>query len=247
MGEHFQIIKLDATDSTNQYLKNLVVTKPLEDYTVVITPNQLKGRGQMGSQWQSEAGKNLTFSFLKKFDALRVEHQFNLNICASLTICEVLGLHGVPNLKVKWPNDIMSGSSKICGILIENMLRGRYVSYSIIGIGLNVNQTSFQNLEKASSLKSLVGKSFDLDDLLHDVMRQLKHHFSEIETKTVTQMLPAYERLLFRKDKPSTFKDNEGAVFMGFIRRIAPNGKLVVELEDSKIREFDLKQVTLLY
>ncbi|WP_222983571.1 biotin--[acetyl-CoA-carboxylase] ligase [Flagellimonas meishanensis] len=247
MGEHVQIIKLDATDSTNQYLKDLAQMKPLEDYTTVVTREQRKGRGQMGSNWQSESGKNLTFSFLKNFDSLRVEQQFNLNICISLAICAVLDQAGIPDLSVKWPNDIMSGSSKICGILIENILRGQQLAHSIIGIGLNVNQISFQNLEKASSLEMITGRSFDLDALLQDIMSQLKVHFFGIEAKTVNQMLPAYESLLFRKDKPSAFRDGEGSAFMALIKGVAPNGKLVLELEGGEKRQFDLKEVTLLY
>ncbi len=247
MGEQFKIIKLDATDSTNRYLKDLVLSKSLDDYTVVITQNQTKGRGQMGSGWQSDPGKNLTFSFLKKFEALHVDHQFNLNICVSLAILASLERLGIPNLRVKWPNDIMSGSFKICGILIENILKGHFVSYSVIGIGLNVNQTIFPNLEKAASLKSVTKETFDLEALLNEILAELKNHLSGIEAKTVTQMLPAYERFLFRKDKISTFKDGNGALFMGFIRRISPNGKLILELENNKTKAFDLKEISLLY
>ena len=247
MGEQFKIIKLNATDSTNQFLKDLAQSETLDDFTVVWTNNQQKGRGQMGSNWQSATGKNLTFSFLKFFDALRVEHQFNLNICVSLAILATLEGLGIPNLRVKWPNDIMSGSFKICGILIENVLKGRYVGHAIIGVGLNVNQAAFENLEKAASLKMITKKTFDLDLVLASLMTQFQLHFQDIEAKTVTQMLPSYEQCLFRKDKISTFKDAEGGLFMGFIRGIDANGKLTLELEDGIVKAFDLKEVSLLY
>lgn len=201
----------------------------------------------MGTVWQSEGGKNLTFSVLKKFDALPVQHQFNLNICASLAVYDVLHGLAIPNLTVKWPNDIMSGSSKICGILIENILKGQHVKHTIIGIGLNVNQDLFDNLEKAASLKSITGRFFDLDELLYAIMEKLKHYFLGIEGKTVVQLLPAYERLLFRKDKPSTFTNGDGEIFMGFIRKVSASGKLVLELEDHIIKEFELKEISLLY
>ncbi|MBO0322573.1 biotin--[acetyl-CoA-carboxylase] ligase [Muricauda sp. CAU 1633] len=247
MGELPQIIKLDATDSTNLYLKDLLRSKNVVDSTVVVTKNQLKGRGQMGSSWQSESGKNLTFSILKKFDALHAIHQFNLNICVSLAICDVLTELSIPNVSVKWPNDIMSGSLKICGILIENTMKGQWVQHSIIGIGLNVNQISFENLDKAGSLSSISGQYFDLDELLRLILERLAHYFQGIEEKTVTQLLPSYERFLFRKDKPSTFTDAHGELFMGFIRKISSSGKLVLELEDHVFKEFDLKEVSLLY
>ena len=247
MGELPQIIKLDATDSTNLYLKDLLRSKNALENTVVIAKNQLKGRGQMGSSWQTEGGKNLTFSILKNFDALQAAHQFNLNICVSLAICDVLHQLSIPNVSVKWPNDIMSGSYKICGILIENIMKGQLVQHSIIGIGLNVNQTSFENLDKAGSLTSITGRLYDLDELLDKILSRMSHYFLGVEEKTVTQLLPSYERLLFRKDKPSTFTDANGEMFMGFIRKISSSGKLVLELEDQIFKEFDLKEVSLLY
>ena len=247
MGELSQIIKLDATDSTNLYLKDLLSSQTLHDYTTVVTKKQVKGRGQMGTSWQSEEGKNLTFSVLRRFDSLQVVHQFNLNICVSLAVYHVLKDLNIPNLKVKWPNDIMSGADKICGILIENVLKGRLIQNSIIGIGLNVNQTSYENLEKVASLKSLTGQHFDLDELLHQIIEKLKSYFVGVEQKTVTQMLPAYEELLFRKDKPSTFKGMKGEIYMGFVRGVSPNGKLLIELEDKIFKAFGLKEVSLLY
>ncbi|MCR9264842.1 MAG: biotin--[acetyl-CoA-carboxylase] ligase [Flavobacteriaceae bacterium] len=247
MGEQSRIIKLDATDSTNQYLKDLLQTKNASDFTVVVAKKQLKGRGQMGATWQSEEGKNLTFSALKKFNSFSTEHQFNLNIAVSLAVCDVLNTMDLPNVRVKWPNDILSGSSKICGILIENILKGQEIQYSIIGIGLNVNQTSFDNLDKAASMHTISGRVFDLDELLHLILDSMKHRLLDIEDKTIAELLPEYEQHLFRKDKPSTFTNSKGERFMGFIRGVSETGKLVLELEDHIFREYDLKEVSLLY
>ncbi|WP_108424188.1 biotin--[acetyl-CoA-carboxylase] ligase [Flagellimonas amoyensis] len=248
MGEHTRIIKLDATDSTNVFLKGLLQSSgPLADYTTIEAKKQLKGRGQMGSVWESEEGKNLTFSVLKHFDSLLAEQQFLLNIGVSLAVCDALEEHAIPDLKVKWPNDIMSGSFKIGGILIENVLKGQWVQHSIIGIGLNVNQEDFGNLDKASSLKSITGHFYDLDGLLDRILEKLQTHLDGMEGQTMEQLLPAYENRLFRKDKPSTFTHADGELFMGFIRGVSSMGKLVLELEDHIFREFDLKEVTLLY
>lgn len=247
MGEQSRIIKLDATDSTNQYLKDLLQTKNATDFTVVVAKKQLKGRGQMGATWQSEGGKNLTFSALKEFDSFLPERQFNLNIAVSLAVCDVLNAMDLPNVRVKWPNDILSGSSKICGILIENILKGRSIQHSIIGIGLNVNQTSFDNLGKVASMHTISGRFFDLDELLQLILDSMERRLSDIEGKTIAELLPEYEQHLFRKDKPSTFSDNKGERFMGFIRGVSETGKLVLELEDHIFKEYDLKEVTLLY
>jgi len=247
LGKQFQILKLDATDSTNLYLKDLLRAKNPPDYTVVVAKKQLKGRGQMGTNWQSEDGKNLTFSVLKNFDALLVRHQFVLNIAISLAVYDALKELSVPDVKVKWPNDIMSGSMKICGILIENVLKGDKVGHSIIGIGLNVNQTNFAGLDKASSLKSIMGRTYAIDELLYKILEHIRFQLEGIEGKSVNQLLPVYEKVLFRKNKPSTFTDANGEMFMGYIRKVSAEGKLILELEDHVFMEFNLKEVSLLY
>lgn len=246
MGEHSQIIKLDATDSTNLYLRSLTRTKELSDLTCVVTENQVKGRGQMGTSWQSEAGKNLTFSVLKRYGHLKAENQFAINACVSLAIYDTLNSLNVPNLKIKWPNDIMSGSDKICGILIENVLKSMTIKHSIIGIGLNVNQTNFIGLQKVSSLKQKLSQSLDLDELLDALLKQLAKHLSQIESLDLKMLWSNYERYLFRKDKPSTFKNAKNEVFMGFIRGVSQHGQLRIEMEDALFKEFGLKEVSLL-
>lgn len=242
-----RIIKLDATDSTNAYLKNVMLSEVLDDFTIVTVKAQLKGRGQMGSQWQSEPGKNLTFSVLKKFDTLPVREQFLLNIAVSLAVYNTLINLQIPDVSIKWPNDILSGSLKICGILIENVLYDQQIQSAVIGIGLNVNQLSFDQLPNATSIKLVTGKTFVIDEILQALVKQLKQVFLEFRGKTVGEVKTDYEKLLFRKDKPSTFRQPSGELFMGFIQGISDQGRLSVVLEDSVIREFDFKELQLLY
>ncbi len=242
-----QIIKLNATNSTSTYLKNLISGDLLEDFTVVVAQKQLEGRGQMGTSWVSDEGKNLTFSLLKKVDALPVMEQFVLNIIVSLAIYDAINKLNVPDLRIKWPNDILSGNTKICGILIENLLSGKNIQSSVIGIGLNVNQIQFGELPNVSSLKSILGQTFDLNELLVSIVESIKKGFMVSEEKSIAQLKTEYEKLLFRKDKPSTFKNQKDGMFMGFIRGISQQGKLLVTLEDDVLKEFDLKEIKLLY
>ncbi|WP_350287806.1 biotin--[acetyl-CoA-carboxylase] ligase [uncultured Croceitalea sp.] len=240
------LIKLDATDSTNQYLKELAVSKTLKDCTVIRAIKQEKGRGQMGSVWHSEEGKNLTFSILKYFSSFKVEDQIKLNCVVSLAVYKTLQELAVPDVRVKWPNDIMSGNHKVCGILIENMLKGSHIQQAIIGIGLNVNQTQFGNLEKVSSLKLLLGSEFDLDTLLEKLVVSITSNLDVIQTKNWIHVKRSYEEALYRKDKPSTFEGLNGNQFSGFIREVDIEGKLVIELEDKLLKQFAVKEVKLL-
>ncbi|PCJ92687.1 MAG: biotin--[acetyl-CoA-carboxylase] ligase [Flavobacteriaceae bacterium] len=242
-----QIIKLNATDSTSTYLKNLLCDNILDDLTVVAAKKQLRGRGQMGTTWASEEGKNLTFSFLKRLNKLVVKEQFILNIIISLAIHDTLKGLNVPDLRIKWPNDILSGNAKICGILIENMLSGTNIQSSVVGIGLNVNQLKFGGLPNVSSLKLILGQNIDLDEMLVSIMEKIENRFEVSEGKTIEQLRTEYENLLFRKDKPSTFINEKDEMFMGFIRGISLQGKLLVTLEDDILGEFDLKELKLLY
>ncbi|GMN11921.1 biotin--[acetyl-CoA-carboxylase] ligase [Croceitalea sp. MTPC9] len=237
------IIKLDATDSTNLYLKKLVLSQPIEDFTVVSAELQQKGRGQMGTEWSSQKGKNLTFSILKRLNDFQVQNQFDLNCIVSLAVYNVLNELTVPNLSVKWPNDILSGNQKICGILIENILKGKLIHSSVIGIGINVNQTDFGTIEKATSLKLVFGANFNLDELLEMLLAKLKFYFSSPHEN----LRDDYIKKMYRKDKASTFKNAKNEKFTGIIRGVDSTGLLIVELEDEVIKKFGFKEISLLY
>ncbi|HET8737646.1 MAG TPA: biotin--[acetyl-CoA-carboxylase] ligase, partial [Pricia sp.] len=203
-----QLIKLDATDSTNAYLRRLLPSVACVDYTVVWAKRQSQGRGQMGSRWQSEPGKNLTFSVLRKGLNLPANQGFVLNVCTSLAIYRALEMLQVPELSIKWPNDILSGTWKLCGILIENKISGNHINTSIIGIGLNVNQLYFNNLHKASSLRILLDRNFNLDALLHEIINQLQMLFLGLQQNGSRALWDAYGKVLFRNGMPSGFEDS---------------------------------------
>ncbi len=241
------IIKLDATDSTNAYLKGLMLVQNLEDFTVVVAKKQLNGRGQMGTTWESEPGKNLTFSILKSKINLSTHNQFVLSICVSLAIYNALHKLQIPKLRVKWPNDIMSGNCKICGILIENTLIGDTIDSSVIGIGLNVNQIVFNNLPNVSSLKLLLGKTVNLEELLRNIISDLQGVFQQQQKEAQINLYKRYESVMFKRHKPATFKYTSGELFTGYIQGVSKSGQLRILIEDDIIKEFSLKEVTLLY
>jgi BirA family biotin operon repressor/biotin-[acetyl-CoA-carboxylase] ligase len=241
------IIKLNATDSTNSYLRRLSAKGTVEDYTIVITKKQLEGKGQMGTVWSSQTSKNLTFSVFKDVSEFNLEHPFYISIVTSLAIFKTLQFFSISRLSVKWPNDILSENKKICGVLIENVIKQNQIKGSIIGIGLNVNQTEFKNLPNASSLKIISGKIYTLDEVLNVIIKNLKAYFLLLKDEQYDTLKAEYQRHLFRKNKPSTFKDAEGSIFSGFIKGISDLGNLQVLLEDDITKEFDLKDITLLY
>lgn len=241
------IIKLDAIDSTNAYLKRMAATAIPTDYTVVVADLQTHGRGQMGTNWQAEEGKSLTVSMFKTLPHFKIELQFYISMVVSLALCKALKAFNIPKLSIKWPNDILSADKKICGILIENVIKSNQLQGSVIGFGLNVNQKYFENLPQASSLNLLSGIVFDKDEVLSEVLKQLQFYFEILEAQKLSEIKCEYESLLFRKDKPSTFSTADGKTFSGIIKGVTKKGKLKVWTEDEIIKTFDLKEVTLRY
>ncbi|EEK13811.1 biotin--[acetyl-CoA-carboxylase] ligase [Capnocytophaga gingivalis ATCC 33624] len=242
-----EIIKLNATNSTNTYLKNLLKEKQVKDLSCIWALSQTQGRGQQGAKWISEPGKNLTFSVLKKFENLSSEYHFLLNMEVSLAIFRALKKLYIPDLAVKWANDILSSKKKICGILIENTLHKEQISSSIIGIGLNVNQVFFNDLPNVSSLQKIMGHPFDLEEVLLLICQELEVSLKSLSPTRFETMLDEYHTHLFRKDKPSTFEYPNGERFMGYIRGVSHNGQLQVEQEDALMSSFSLKEIKLLY
>jgi BirA family biotin operon repressor/biotin-[acetyl-CoA-carboxylase] ligase len=241
------IIKLDAIDSTNTYLKAMCAVKLPKDYTVVSSEAQTLGRGQMGTYWQAEYGKNLTVSVFKALPGFNIEQQFYVSMVVSLAICNALKIFNVPQLCIKWPNDILSAKLKICGVLIENIVKSNKLQGSVIGFGLNVNQKHFKDLPQASSMSLLTGILFSKDEVLSEILKQLEIYFEMLASQNFTDIKTQYENRLFRKNKPSTFKMKDGTTFSGIITGVTKKGKLKVWTEDEIIRTFNLKEVTLLY
>ncbi|MGV7107903.1 biotin--[acetyl-CoA-carboxylase] ligase [Flavobacterium sp. U410] len=241
------IIKLNATASTNTFLKELIIETNLENLTVVTTRNQFQGKGQRGNGWQAEEGKNLTFSvFLKDFIS-RYNDLFLLNIIVPLCILKALKKMTVSDVSIKWPNDILSGNKKVAGILVENLFKGNGEVYSIIGVGLNVNQEKFENLPQASSLKNVTGQEFVIEDVLDAILKEMTVFFSEDCSVDEEEIWNEYHKFLFRKGIPTVFETPNQRKFMGIILEVNREGKLCIQLEDDSIRTFDLKEVKMYY
>jgi BirA family biotin operon repressor/biotin-[acetyl-CoA-carboxylase] ligase len=239
-------IKLDAIDSTNSFLKEMAHNSTLKDYTVVTANSQTKGKGQMGSEWSSEQGKNLLCSVFVRFGNLDISNQVLINYAVSIAIIKTLEAYELPKLAIKWPNDILSSSQKICGILVENVIQKTKVKSTVIGIGLNVNQIDFpSHLLKATSLKRILKHEVDLEDLLRRLIEELKLSISEISKPKTNMLKNIYLDFLYKKNIPTMFRDSKDVLFMGIIVGVSSVGKLQIQLEDDSISEFGIKEVSI--
>ena len=230
----YKIIHIEETDSTNRWLK-----AHGEGTMVVVADYQTAGKGCGTNSWESERGKNLTFSMLIHPTDIPASQQFRITEVVSVALCEVLEryLLTVPEPSIKWPNDIYMGDKKICGVLIENRLQGNVIVDSIIGIGLNVNQTEFvSDAPNPVSLRQLLGREIDREALLHDFLETLETVSSSETTYS------AYRNKLFRMGKQAVFSDETGR-FEGTIQDVETDGRLLIKDLSGQARRYAFKEV----
>jgi len=240
------IIKLDAIDSTNDYLKQLFKETNVENFTIVMANEQTKGKGQMGAKWFSEKGKNLTISILISNLVFKNEDLFSLNTAVALSILNVLKNIQVPNISIKWPNDIMSDSKKVAGVLIENSLKPDGTFTSVIGIGLNLNQTNFEDLPQATSLTCITGAVYEPEDIAVLLRDSLKNTIQMLSQNS-DLLWADYHKNLYKLNYPSAFEDKMGNRFMGIIQNVTTSGKLQVLSEDDNIVYYEVKEIKMLH
>lgn len=242
------IIKLDATTSTNTFLKNMAANTMLNNFTVVTTESQGEGRGQMGAKWLSEPNKNLLFSVYCRLENYAIEDSFFLSMATAIAIYKTLNKYKIPKLSLKWPNDIMSGNSKLGGLLLENTIKGGVVQHSIIGLGLNVNQSFFgSDLPHASSVSNVLGAQLDKDILLDSILKSIRYELENCLPTSFSSLKNNYLSVLYKYQAPAMFADKLGVVFMGKIIDVTHEGKLSVELTDDSVVLYNLKEIRFVY
>jgi len=202
----FKIIKINAIDSSNNEIKRLYHNKLETNGLVVWAKNQTDGRGQGGKKWLSQANKNLTFSIFLSFSSLSFSSHFSLNLITSLSVKEVLVCHGINELSIKWPNDILSANKKISGILIENLYKGEKLIGSIIGIGINVNQVDFPKDLGAISMKIVSKSTYSLKKILNSFLKILSKNL--FLYRNFNLLKKDFNKSLFKKNQLIKYEIN---------------------------------------
>ncbi|MGY5255076.1 biotin--[acetyl-CoA-carboxylase] ligase [Sphingobacterium spiritivorum] len=240
------LIKLDRVASTNDYLREQLSNfKPLDEGSAIMATEQFQGKGQRGNIWRSDPGKNLTLSLLLYPSFLEVSKHFFLNVVISLGIAKWLQSQTTAQISVKWPNDIMANQKKVCGILIENQIKKDSFSSSIIGMGININQTDFPDeiSHKVCSLKKLLQKPDDIsiDNLLPELFYYLETQYERLKAGDDTELLKDYNSMLmWRGEKHNFLIDN--VKVEGTITEVDKDGQLWVDF-GKKVVSFNLKEI----
>lgn len=235
-------IKLDETVSTNDFLLDLDKMTFI-DSNVVVTANYQKfGRGKQIRKWESKKGKNLLLSILFKHK-LKLKEQFSFSVIISLAIKDLLSEIQDDKVFIKWPNDIIINDKKIAGFIIENKSNNSMIHTSILGIGLNVNQTLFQNYNpKATSVIKLTKKESNVDVIKDRLLFFLeKYYFLK---NSLIENLHNYNECLYAKNKDLKFK-SKNKVFDGIILRVKKSGDIIIktEKEEKTVELNDLEYI----
>jgi BirA family transcriptional regulator, biotin operon repressor / biotin---[acetyl-CoA-carboxylase] ligase len=234
----------ESLDSTNLKLKKLAKDGTLPELSVVVAKDQTAGRGQPGNYWESEAGKNLTFSVYIQPDFLIVQQQFCITQMVTLALMDVLKpLYS--NVSIKWPNDIYADDYKLAGILIENNLKGNTISDTIIGIGLNLNQTIFKsNAPNPISLCQLTGKEHSIEEILKPFLSAfVSRYINWMEAHNNEEMKEAYLQNLYRSSGWHWYSDKTGR-FEACFSDIKEDGHLQLRTRTEEIRTYAFKEVS---
>lgn len=239
------LIPLERIDSTNNYAKQLLAkSRPVEG-TAIIAHHQTHGKGQYGNSWQTEPGQNLTLSVVLYPNFVPAAGQFILSKVVALAVRECLQLYLKDPVMIKWPNDIYCRGQKLSGILIENTIQGANLSDSVIGVGINVNQSEFQSgLGKPASLKILTGEEVELNRLFHNLMAMLEKWYLLLRAGRKDQIRAQYLQHLYLRDEWHTYKSDSGT-FTGRIIGVNEMGLLAVETENG-LQYFANKEIVYL-
>lgn len=232
----------DHLDSTNRFAVNQVHKGLVSDGTVYAAYQQPGGRGQRENKWLSEPGENLTFSVIYEPTFLAATSQFYLNMAVCLALTGFLKTELGIDAKIKWPNDIYVEYDKIAGILIENTLRGQNLGFSVIGIGLNINQELFdEELRNPTSVKLITGKRNAIEPLLESFLGYLEGEYLLLKALRFNDLYERYINNLLFFNQERVYATN-GEAFTGTIKAVSAEGKLIMETSTGQ-KSFAFKEV----
>lgn len=246
MKHRFYIKTIDETTSTNLLMKELEGACKLTNGDVIRAVNQSGGIGQQGNYWESEKAKNLTFSLFLETHFLEAADVFQLNKIISIAIYDYLAAKNINDVKIKWPNDVYVGDRKIAGMLTHNSFLGDKLENSIIGIGLNINQTEFlSDAPNPVSLKQITQINYDLEEELDGLLDFVYLRIIQLAKGEFKQIDTDYLQRLYGMNQKRNFKDSTGP-FTGIIKGVDSFGQLLVEKDKGVLSTYDLKAIEFL-
>ena len=241
IGNNF--IELDSTESTNQFaIEFLSKNRPIEG-TVISAISQRNGKGQYGSNWESESGKNINLSVILYPTFLPLDKPFYLSMCVSLGARDLLAKYIDDQLLIKWPNDLLINGAKICGILIQNTITGKQISSTVLGIGVNINQRSFLKYTvPATSLSILTGNEFSLEIIRKQLFARLDFYYNLLTLRKYQDIKQLYLSHLLGFQRRRKYEIENNKIIDGKVIDVLDNGLMQLETQYGP-KLFNLKEI----
>ena len=238
----FKIVYLDVVTSTNTLARErLQVAKAIEG-SVIFANEQTQGRGQLNSIWESHSGKNVLCSIVLTPFFLTIAQQTYLNMAICLAMLDTIKMF-TPDASIKWPNDIFINKKKVAGLLLENTIQGNHIKYSIVGIGINVNQLDFE-IKSATSLCIETQQCMVVDDVLQLLLEHINQRYGMLKLKQWDMINKEYHQHLLGLNEECTFK-TETEEFVGVVKGVDAHGQLMIKKGDS-IKNYRVKEISML-
>ena len=243
-----KILEFETLESTNLYaVENWRQQKWCEG-SIVWAKQQTAGVGQSGNSWSSEVGKNLTFSIVLNPTFLSVAQQFELHKVLSVAVWQTIHeLSPSLDVKIKWPNDVYIGNKKVCGILVNNLVSNNCYQLAVAGVGLNVNQTSFdKNLPNPTSLKLECQTNFELRPLLLKIAKNILSWYNYLKHNDLKTINDTYfsQMLNFGVQKKYRYQQN---TIEATITGVDKFGRLQLQTTDNKQLTCDIKEIAYIF
>jgi BirA family biotin operon repressor/biotin-[acetyl-CoA-carboxylase] ligase len=233
-------IILDSIDSTNNYAMGLLRSGSALSGLAVFAREQTAGKGRRGKVWKSNKNENIILSIVVNTRHLSVQNQFSISVVAALGAFDFFKKYSTEKSSIKWPNDLFWNDSKAGGILIENIIEGDLWQWSVIGIGINVNQIAFDNNKNAVSLKLITDQDFDVISLARELQVDVLARYDQLKTEGLEKMLVEYNKNLFRLNKKVKLRKGN-IVFETLIIGVSEKGELLTK--DALDRSFGFDEV----
>ena len=232
---------LDSVDSTNNYAMARLHERTASHGNAYFAREQQRGRGRRGKTWRSQKDKNIMLSIVLNTEFLAVYQQFHLIISTSLGCLDFFNRYLTNNVKIKWPNDLYWNDRKAGGILIENLIKGDLWQWAVVGIGLNINQTSFDpDLPNPVSLKQITGETYDILKTANELYEDVMTRFDDLKKNKFESLFRSYNRSLYRLAEPIKLK-KDNMVFNTRLSGVSKQGQLITK--DVMERNFDFDEV----
>ena len=242
MAAHgFSFIILEHVDSTNNYAMAAVHEGMAKHGDAVFAHAQSQGKGQRGKQWHSGERQNIALSIVLKPGTLKIQHSFQLSVTVALAAYDFFNKYAGDDTSIKWPNDIYWRDRKAGGILIENVISGNKWKWAVAGIGININQATFDEaIINAVSLRQITSEEMDTEQLARELYENVMNRVEQLSTKNYKLLLEEYQQHLFRINSVVKLK-RENIVFETTIKGVSAQGHLLTK--DAMEREFEFGEV----